>query len=400
MNITRRSLLHMIPAAAAAAPASTWNGIPSRFPLENGRIYLNAAHLCPASKEVLQVHAAYLKDFQSDPSFQNREKYDRLTEAARSRIASLVGASADEIAITRNTSEATNTVVAGLDLKAGDEIVITAHNHPSNNDSWKVRARRLGLKIVELPVPVPATSRQELIDAFERAITPRTRVLAFTHVTNTAGIRYPAEEICALGRRRGLWVHVDGAQTFGALNVQLHKLQCDSYSGSAHKWFMGPLEAGILYVREERIPQLWPGIVTAGWSEKLKGARKFEVYGQRDNPRLAALEPAAAFLEKIGMAEVESRVVALAQHAMKRLSALPGVQLKTSTDTALHGGVVKFDFPGKDLKPIYDGLYARHKVATSLTASGDARGIRFSAHLYNTEAQLDRAIDAVKELAG
>lgn len=400
MTFTRRSLFHLIPAAAAAAPTSFWKTVPGRFPLQDKLIYLNAANVCPASKEVLQVHASYLKDFQADPSFQNREKYEKLTESARARIAALMGAAPDEIAITRNTSEATNTVVNGIDLHAGDEIVITAHNHPSNNDSWKVRAKRQGWKVVELPVPVPATSRQALIDAFDAAVTPRTRVIAFTHVTNTTGIRYPAEEICALARQRGIWVHVDGAQSFGALNVKLRTLGCDSYAGSAHKWFMGPLEAGILYVREDRIRQLWPNTVTAGWSDTLKGARKFEVYGQRDNPRIAALEPAAAFLERFGMAEVESRVLALSQHAMKGLSAVRGLQLKTAADPALHGGVVKFDLPGKDLKPIYDALYSRHKVATSLTASGDARGIRFSAHLYNTTAQLDFAIDAVRELAG
>jgi len=400
MTLTRRSLFHLLPAAAAATPRAMWKTVPGHFPLENGLIYLNAANVCPASKEVLQVHASYLKDFQSDPSFQNRDKYEKLTEDARAKIAALMGASPDEIAITRNTSEATNTVVNGLDLSAGDEIVITAHNHPSNNDSWKVRAKRHGWKVIELPVPVPATSRQALVEAFDAAVTPRTRVFAFTHVTNTTGIRYPAEEICALARQKGIWVHVDGAQSFGALNVKLRTLGCDSYAGSAHKWFMGPLEAGILFVREDRVRQLWPDTVTAGWSDTLKGARKFEVYGQRDNPRIAALEPAAAFLERIGMADVEARVLALSQHTMKELSKISGLKLKTSTEPGLHGGVVKFDLPGKDLKPIYDALYARHKIAAALTPSGDARGIRFSPHLYNTEAQLDRAVDALREIAG
>src|SRR5262249_2230393 len=149
-----------------------------------------------------------------------------------------------EVAITRNTSEGNNLIVHGLDLKAGDEVVVTAHNHPSNLESWRLRARREGIVVVTVPVHVPAPSAGELPGSIEKALTPRTRVIAITHLTSTTGIRYPVAPIAELARRRGLFLHVDGAQTFGVLDVNLRELGCDSYTASAHKWPMGPLEAG------------------------------------------------------------------------------------------------------------------------------------------------------------
>jgi selenocysteine lyase/cysteine desulfurase len=305
---------------------------------------------------------------------------------------------ADEIAITRNTSEGSNIVVHGLDLKTGDEVVITSHNHPSNNDSWKVEARRRGFAVKVLPVPVPARNATELIDGFEKAITARTRAIAVTHVTNTTGVVYPVKEICALARRRGIFVHVDGAQSFGALDVDLRDVGCDSYAASAHKWLMGPLEAGVLYVRSEWIPRIWPSIVTAGWSDQLKGARKFEVFGQRDDPRVASVESAVDFINVIGMRNVEARVRELARRALDGLVRIPGVELKTSPE--LFAGVVKFKLGKVPTKAAYDTLWERSRLAIAMTAAGESEGLRFSPQIYNSLDEIDRAVEAVKRLPG
>ena len=385
--------------AAPAAGEPYWALIKRQFPLDDGILYLNAANVCPASRPVMDRHLEYLRDFHANPSFQNREKYLAMRERMRGKIARMLRVSPDEIAITRNTSEGTNIVVKGLDLKPGDEVLITDHNHPSNNDSWKVRARRDGFVVKSLPVPVPARSVEELVAGFERGITPRTRVVALTHLTSTTGVLYPAREIAALARRRGIFVHLDGAQTFGALDVNLREIGCDSYSSSAHKWPMGPLEAGILYVREEHIPRIWPSIVTAGWAEDLKGARKFEVFGQRDDPRVAALEAAVDFLALVGMPEVEARVQFLVSRAKRQLREIPGLQLKTSLDPRLSAGVVKFRLEKRATKPAYDALWDRHRLAIAMTPSGDAEGLRFSPHIYNSPEEIDRAVAAVRELA-
>ncbi|HUQ92914.1 MAG TPA: aminotransferase class V-fold PLP-dependent enzyme, partial [Bryobacteraceae bacterium] len=201
---------------AAAPPAAAeeyWLMVKRQFPLSEGLIYLNAANVCPSSRPVLDRHQEFLRDFHADPSFQNREKYDRHQESLRNKLAKMLSAEPDEIAVTRNTSESSNTIVNGLDLKEGDEIVITTHNHPSSNDSWKMRAKRARLVVKEVPVPIPARSREQLYDSIAKAITPRTRVLVVTHVTSTTGNRYPVTELSDLARKHNLWYHVDGAQT-------------------------------------------------------------------------------------------------------------------------------------------------------------------------------------------
>ncbi len=386
--------------APAAGGEDYWGLVKRQFPLADGLLYLNAANVCPSSRPVLDRHQEFLRDFHADPSFQNRDKYDGRQESLRTKLARMLGASAEEIAITRNTSEGANAIVNGLDLSEGDEVLITTHNHPSSNDSWKVRARRHKLRVVEAPVPIPARSPQELFDSIAQRVTGRTRVIAVTHVTSTTGNRYPVREIAALARSKGIWCHVDGAQSFGALDVNVAAIGCDSYAGSAHKWFMGPLEAGVLFVRAERLEQVWPSIVTAGWEKNPKGARKLEVFGQRDNPRLVAFEAAVDFLGLIGMGKVESRLEQLVGRLKGQLSGIGAVRLKTSRDWAVSGGVVKFGVQGKATGQLYDVLYRVHRVALAQTASGESEGLRFSPHVYNSMEEMDRAAAIVRELAG
>ena len=419
MESSRRTFLRSIPALAAlpaswttfasalqaatgtagAGNESYWSLVKRQFPLEENLIYLNAANVCPASRPVLDRHAEFMRDFQSNPSFQNRAKYNALHERLRGKIAAMLRVSPDELAITRNTSEGSNIIVKGVDLKAGDEVLITAHNHPSNNESWKVRASRVGFTVKQLPVPVPAASREELLAQFDKAIGPRTKVVAITHLTSTTGILYPAKEIAEMARQRGAWMHLDGAQTFGVLDVDLKEIPCDSYSSSAHKWLMGPLEAGVLFVRSNRIAQIWPSIVTAGWSDHLKGARKLEVFGQRDDPRIVALESAIDFVQLIGVPNVEARMRLLATRFKEQLKEMPNVVLKTNMEPELSAGVVKCDLKNVPTKQAYDQLWERHRVAIAMTASGDSQGLRFSPHIYNSMDELDRAVRALRELS-
>ena len=416
MDRSRRNFLRTV-SAAAALPASWstfaaslqaagaadtsepfWRMVKAQFPLEEKLIYLNAANVCPASRPVMDRHLEFLRDFHANPSFQNRDKYAPMRENLRSKLASALGVTADEIAITRNTSEGSNIVVTGIDLKAGDEVIITDHNHPSNNDAWKVRAKREGFIVKSVPVAIPARSVDELVSSIEQAITPRTKVIAITHLTSTTGVLFPARAIAEVARRRNCYLHLDGAQTFGAIDVNLREIGCDSYSASAHKWPMGPLEAGILYIRKERLPQLWPSIVTAGWAEDLKGARKFEVFGQRDDPRVVALEASIDFLQMVGIKNIEARMRALASRAQTGLRNLPNVQVKTNAEPELSAGVVKFLVKSVPVKRAYDTLWEKHRIATSMTPSGDAEGLRFSPHIYNSFDEIDRAVAAVRAL--
>jgi isopenicillin-N epimerase len=389
-------ILRAAPSAGDATNEAYWSLVKRQFPLEDGLLYFNAANVCPASRAVLDRHAQFERDFQSDPAFQNREKYGPIRASARTKVAKLLNVTPGEIAFTRNTSESNNTIVQGIDLKAGDEILVADHNHPSNLVAWQIRAKRQGFVVKPLPTPSPAPNRDALVAMFEKAITSKTRVIGITHVTNVHGLRFPAKEIAELGRRRGIWVHLDGAQSFGALDIDLKDIGCDSYSASTHKWLMGPLEAGVLYVRTERLGEVWPSIVTAGWSDKLDDARKLEVYGQQDDPRIAGLDAALDFTNLIGIKNIEARVRWLATYFKEQARQIPGVELRTNLEPELSHGVVKISTGEPNVKKHYDTMWERNRLAIASTQHGDQHGLRFSPHIYNTKDDVDAALKALK----
>jgi selenocysteine lyase/cysteine desulfurase len=380
MSLSRRSLL----TAAAVRPLVA---------LQKDLVYMNAANIAPCGKAALAEYLKQLNDFQQNPAFQNREVYKSLSESVRSRLAKLLGAAPDEIALTRNSSESNNLIAQGVRLRAGDEILITAHNHPSNTQSWQLRAQQSGATVVTAEVPVFAKSADELLATITRKLTPKTRVIALSHFTNTTGLLYPIDAVADLAHKQNAWCHVDGAQSFGWKNLNLPQLKIDSFSGSFHKWPMGPLESGMLFVRSERLPQLTPAILSVDyWSDKPTGARKFETLGQRDDPKLRGLEKTVEFLETMGMAEIEKRALALAARLRNGVAGIPGAKLKHSGESAIAGPVVKVDFPGQNLAEIYDRLWRKHRLAIAKTDSGDAAGLRFSPHIYNTEAEIDQVL--------
>jgi selenocysteine lyase/cysteine desulfurase len=281
-------------------------------------------------------------------------------------------------------------------LRQGDEVVIWDQNHPTNNVAWDVRAARYGIVVKRVATPKAPTGGDELVGAFERALSAKTRVLSVTHVSNVSGMRLPVRELCEMAQRRGIYVHVDGAQSWGALDVDLPKLGCDSYSASAHKWFCGPKEAGILYVKASRVPEIWPNTVAPGWGDDavpdIAGARKFESSGQRDDACLAAVGTAADFLASIGPARAEARVLELAA-ALKDRIAGTGLKLLTPRAPELSGGVCIIDSSSADREQAWTRLYSEHGIAGAATG-----GLRLCPHIYNTMDHVDRAAQGVKEL--
>jgi selenocysteine lyase/cysteine desulfurase len=358
---------------------------------------MNAANIAPAPSAVIREYERQLADFQANPSFQNRETYKTLAETVRSRLARYVGAAPEEIAITRNTSEGNNLIAQGVKLKAGDQVLITAHNHPSNTASWKLRASQAGASVVTAQVPIYARTAQELYDSLARHVTSRTRVIALSHFTNITGLLYPVRELAALARKGGAWLHADGAQTFGWANLNLSALGADSFTGSMHKWPMGPLENGLLYIRKERLEEVTPAILSVDyWSDKPGAARKFEVIGQRDDPKLRALEKSLDFLENLGAAAIEARALEISSRLRNSLQSVPGAELRGSGEPVVSGPVIKVNFKGKDLRRLYDQLWEKHKLAIAVTEEGEASGLRFSPHIYNTESEIDAVVGALR----
>lgn len=417
MNSTsRRSFLSTLAAGAAFLPTAAhtmeglagslarardedefWTQVRQQFAFTEHKIPLNAANLCPSPRVVAERVSRLTEDIDVDCSFNNRSKFRQLQEEARTKIATFLGVSPDEIALVRNTSEANNTINNGLALSAGDEVVVWDQNHPTNNVAWDVRAARFGIRVVRVSTPARPAGAADLVKTFADALTPRTRVLTITHVSNVSGIRLPAREIVAMARARNIHVHLDGAQSLGAISVNLREIGCDSYSSSAHKWFVGPKEVGVLYVRADRIQSVWPNVVAPGWGDGaetvLKGARKLESLGQRDDAAVAAMATTVDFHQQIGgAARVEARVMALAARLKSGLAGL-GAKLVTPESPALSAGVVIVEVPNGNRQKLLDALYDVHGIAGS--SSG---GLRLCPHLYNTEAHVDRAIAGVQAL--
>lgn len=384
------------PGKDASADEAYWQQVRAQFAFLEAKVPMNAANLCPSPRAVAERVTELTYDIDRDCSFQNRAKFTPLREASREKVAAQLGVSPDEIALVRNTSEANNTVNNGIQLEEGDEVVLWDQNHPTNNVAWDVRAARFNLVVRRVSTPLAPKSQNELVDVFVNALGPKTKVLSITHVSNVSGIRLPAREICAAAKQRGIYVHVDGAQSWGALNVDLRELGCDSYSASAHKWFMGPKEAGVLFVKSDSIPRIWPNIVAPGWGDDVdpdpKGARKFESLGQRDDAAVAAIGTGVDFHAAMGQAQVEARMMALAS-ALKNGIADAGFELVTPLDPELSGGVCIVKVPAGRRGPIMNAMYNDHGIACAGTG-----GLRLCPHVYNTMEHVERAVAGVTAL--
>ena len=388
--------------AAAAPPAARgadagkgyWQQVRELFAFREERVPMNAANLCPSPETVAETVTELTRSIDVDCSFQNRARFESDRETTRTLVAGQLGAEADEIALVRNTSEANNIINNGLDLKAGDEVVIWDQNHPTNNVAWAVRAQRRGFTVRSVSVPPNPSGPDDLIRPFRQALTPKTRVLALTHASNVSGILLPVRELCMMARRAGAHVHVDGAQTWGAVRVDLHELGCDSYAASSHKWFCGPKEVGLLYTRRERVRDIWPNIVAPGWGSaadtELVGARKFESMGQRDDAALSALGEAARFQASIGAERVEVRVRELASLLKQSLSSI-GARLVTPADAALSAGVCIMQVASEHRQTLLDAMYADFGIAGSTSG-----GFRLCPHIYNTREHVERAVEGLE----
>ena len=392
---TASALAALPPDLGAAVEEPYWQGVRGRFPFREDRVPMNAANLCPSPKHVADTVTDLTRSIDTDCSFQNRERFARDRESARTLVAKQINAEVDEIALVRNTSEANNIINNGIDLGPGDEVVIWDQNHPTNHVAWEVRARRRGFTVRSVGVPPHPSGPEDLIRPFREAITDKTKVLALTHASNVSGILLPVRELCSIARRSGVYVHVDGAQTWGALHVDLQQLGCDSYAASAHKWFCGPKEVGLLYVRRERIGGLWPSIVAPGWGStaetELKGARKFESMGQRDDAALSALGDTATFHDSIGPTKVEARVRELAS-LLKNSIAEIGASLVTPIDDALSAGVCIMEVAPERRQSLFDAMY--HDAGIAGSTSG---GFRLCPHVYNTREHIERAVRGIEK---
>jgi isopenicillin-N epimerase len=365
----------------------------AKFPLEPGLTFMNAANLCPPSVPVLQSLQRWTTALDRDPSQATTTKLAQAKEETRAALAKLLRAAPEEIVVTRNTSEANNVVSSGLGLKAGDEVVIFADNHPSNHAAWREKAARAGAVVHVVPAPSPHPGPDYYVQAFLQKTTPKTRVWAFTHVTNTVGDLLPTKDLCRAARERGIATVVDGAQSFGVLDVDLAELAPDFYTGSGHKWPCGPREVGLLYTAKQA-PSLVPSVISL-YAGAVGSSKTLEAYGQRDEPAVAAFAAAVALRAEIGGAAVERHARELAQALMAGLRRIDGVKIWTDGNPARSAAVVAFQPAALDPRALGTVLYEKDRIACAVRGGSDRPGLRFSPHVYNTHAEVEKVLAAI-----
>jgi selenocysteine lyase/cysteine desulfurase len=318
--------------------------------------------------------------------------YQQLVDV-RTAVGRVIGAGAREIALTQNATMGMSFLANGLDLAAGDEVVSTDQEHPGGICAWRLLAKRRGIAVKELPLHTALRGGPEaIVKLFADAVTPRTRVIVFSHVTSGLGVRMPARELCALARERGALGLVDGAQAVGQMVVDVKDLGCDAYVASPHKWLLAPKGTGFLYVREGAQDRFWTTLASSAFDDRDQGAFRFMQYGTGSLPLVQALQAALRFMDDVGVARVARWDAALTQQLREGLSRIPSVRLRSPVDPRLASAITTFRVEGLTGKALQDALWAR-KVR--VRSQGDDRGVRLSAHLYVSPAEIDRVLDVV-----
>ena len=380
---------------AVVEDESYWENLKKQFTVPADRVMMNAANLCPSPTIVQERVGELTAALNKDVSFQYRALFSVIRKKSIGMLAQFIGANESEIGITRNTSESNCMIVHGLDLKPGDEIITWEQNHPSNNEVWLSQAKRVGFKVKKISVPAEPGSITDLLQPFSNAITPNTKLIAFSHVSNLSGLALPAKEICQMANTRGIMTLVDGAQSLGSMNINVHDMGCTFYSASTHKWLMGPFENGILYIHKEYFTRIWPAVIGGGWKESTTVDQQLCVLGQRNDPSPAALPEILAFHETIGRKNIENRIVQLNTYLKQQLkSIVPQAIFVTPMAAQYSGGIVIFNLPGKEIHAVTDKLYHTYHIAVA--PSG---GIRLSPHIYNTMKDVDYTVKAIRDVA-
>ncbi|HET7230746.1 MAG TPA: aminotransferase class V-fold PLP-dependent enzyme [Longimicrobium sp.] len=373
-----------------------WASVQQAFTVDRSIINLNNAGVSPSPRLVQDAMKRHL-DYSNEAPVQTMWRVlEPQRESVRTGLARMFGADREEIAITRNATESLQILQMGIDLQPGDEVIATTHDYPHMIETWRQRERRDGivLKLVDLPA-LPDDS-SEIVRLYERAITPRTKVLHVSHVTFVTGQVLPVRDVVRLGRARGIPTIVDGAHAFAHFPFRRDDLECDFYAASLHKWLYAPHGTGLLYVRREKIPQVWP--LQASDDAKRADIRKFEDIGTHPAANALAVAEALTFTQAIGVDNKAARLVYLRDRWANALRQNPRVRLHTSLRPGRAYAVAMVEVDGVEPGKIYEELWAKHRIITSPTTWGGVKGIRVTPNVYTTLDEIDRFVEAMTPL--
>lgn len=381
----------------AAANEEYWALIARAFAVSRASINLNSGGASPSPRMVIEAFNRY-KHHESATAYSMWETLEPQAETIRAGLAELFGCEADEIAITRNASESLQILLLGIDLRSGDEVITTTQDYPRMLTALRQRELREGPKLKLVKIPVAPQDAGDIVDALERAITPKTRLILVSHLINLTGQIMLVRQICDMARSRGVETVIDGAHSFAQLDFKRDDLGCDYFGTSLHKWLYTPRGAGMLYVRKDKISDVWP--LMASDDENRRDIRKFEEIGTHSSATRLSIGEALLFQGAVGAKRKEERLRYLTSYWMNRLRELPRISFNTSFDPEQYCAIANFRVEGGDPVTITAYLLARHKIIATPILHEEVQGIRISINLFTTLRELDRFCGVIERLVG
>ncbi len=385
----------------AADPERYWAELRRQWLLAADRINLNCGSVGCTPLPVLRAmidHLLSAEEYREAPyPWFGYEENPRLREL-RDALAAFLHVRRDELAIVRNATEANNAVCNGLDLKPGDEVLLTDQEHPGGRCCWEQKAARFGVKLNTVTLPKPPASAEQIVELFARAITARTRIVFFSHITTVTGLVLPARPICQMARERGILTHVDGAHAIGQIPLDLHDLGCDFYTTSPHKWLMSPKGTGTLYIREELLERLWVNIASGEWRNYALKAYRFSNLGTSNLSVMVGLKAALDFFQAIGPERIYSRSHQLARRVRDRVAASPKLRVVNASGDEFFGSLVSFEpVPGVPPGATSGGLkrIAEECAARNIRIAGGPERMRIATHIFTQPTELNTFFDAL-----
>jgi isopenicillin-N epimerase len=374
-----------------------WREVQQAFTLDRTIINLNNGGVCPSPRVVHDALKRYLDISNQSPVYHMWQILEPNIESVRRRLAQAFGCDPEEMAITRNASEALQIAQLGIDLKPGDEVVTTNQDYGRMLDTWQQRVRRDGIKLTQVSFPVPPKSMDVLADALLNAITPATKVLHFCHITNLTGQIFPVKRICDEARRRGIKTIVDGAHAFAHFPFTVADLGCDYYGTSLHKWLLAPIGTGFLYVRKENIPSLWP--LTPASESKTNDIRKFEEIGTHPAANHNAIAEALTFHEGIGAERKAARLRYLRNRWAERLAKNPKFRIHTNLDPEHSCAICNVQLVGVPSNKVVAHLWEKWRIIVTPINHKEYEGVRVTPNVYTTLEEVDTFAEAMERLA-
>jgi selenocysteine lyase/cysteine desulfurase len=386
-----------LPASAVAGDEAYWRDIQQAFTLDRTLINLNNGGCCPSPRVVHDALKRYLDLSNQAPVYHMWQILEPNIESVRRRLAAEFGCDAEELAITRNASEALQIAQLGIDLRKGDEVLTTNQDYGRMLDTWDQRARRDGIVVRKISFPVPPPSMDDLAERVIAALTPATKVLHFCHITNLTGQIFPVKRICDEARQRGVRTIVDGAHAFAHFPYKAADLGCDYYGTSLHKWLLAPIGTGFLYVRRENIPSLWP--LTPAAAAKQDDIRKFEEIGTHPAANHNAIAEAMTFHQGIGIERKAARLRYLRDRWAHRLAANPRVRLQTNLDPAHSCAIGTVQIAGVPTPKLVARLWEKWRIIATPIVHAEYEGARITPNVYTTLEEIDTFAAAMEQIA-